>query len=83
MEKLEVLDRFHVSYKEKNSRLMLVEATWSRPINDQPTVRVIVGHLHNDLAKKQNAVEMTQFWDKLADFCTGGGAGEPQVRIHQ
>ena len=36
---------------------------------------VIVGHLHNELAKKQSAIEMTQFWDKLADFCAGGGAG--------
>ena len=42
------------------------------PIACDFTYRVIVGHLHNLLAKKRDAPEINDLWGKLAEFCAGG-----------
>ena len=76
---MQVLDKFVVERKGKYSKLMLVRFTWRVPINGATTTRVIVGHLHNELAKKTKAVEMVQFWNKLAHLCAGGGRGEGRL----
>ena len=44
---------------------------WHAPIDGQWTVRVAVGHLHNEPAKTAGA-RRRQFFDELADCCAGG-----------
>ena len=74
-----ILDKLAIPFHGKYSKLMLVEVTWRAPINEATTVKVIVGHLHNELAKKTKAEKLRRFWDKLADLCAGGGGGEGRL----
>ena len=54
------------------SRLHTAVVRWREPIDGQWTVRVTVGHLHNDAAKKKDVKQRRQFFDELAECCAGG-----------
>ena len=79
VESLQVLDKFVVERKGKCSKLMLVQVTWRVPMGGATTTNVIVGHLHNELAKTTKAEEMNKFWNRLAHLCAGGGGGEGRL----
>ena len=73
VESFVVIEGFKVEFNKKESRLMMVEVKWRTKLGGRDSDLVIVGHLHNELAKKKDAFELKKFWNKLADLCAGGG----------
>ena len=43
------------------------------PVFGKSEILMVVGHLHNELANIPNSPKCNEFWNKLADFCAGGG----------
>ena len=81
---MQVLEKFALDNstptKKKISKLMLVEVTWRKPVAGNMHFRLIIGHLHNDLARKSiKSPDLIMFWDTLATFCAGGMGGQGRI----
>ena len=66
VKELTIVDQWSVSYKNGQSKMMVVDVMWQMPVDGKPGTRVCVGHMHNLLAKTTQTIEVGQWWDKLA-----------------
>ena len=73
VKEIKTVDTWANRYAGGTSRLMMAKVIWRLPIAGEDSQLVIVGHLHNELAKVPKSPHLKDFWDRLAHLCVGGG----------